>query len=110
LSFADARLFLRPATVASRGELLDWLNALLGIHSTKVEEMSHGVAFCQILDALDPNKVKLYKVNFNAVAEVEMILNYRIMQEVFNFASIPLNIPIESLIKGRCQAAFEMLQ
>jgi RP/EB family microtubule-associated protein len=97
-------------TVASRSELLDWLNALLGIHYTKVEETSNGAAFCQILDALYPNKVKLHKVNFNAITEVEMIANYKIMQEVFNFALIPRNIPIETLIKGRCQAALEMLQ
>jgi RP/EB family microtubule-associated protein len=95
---------------ASRGELLDWMNGLLGIHYTKVEEASNGAALCQIFDVLYPTKVKLHKVNFNAITEPEMISNYKILQEVFNSERISRNIPVEVLIKGRCQAALEMLQ
>jgi RP/EB family microtubule-associated protein len=96
--------------VASKGELLDWLNDLLGIHYTKVEETSNGAAFCQVFDVIYPGKVKLHKVNYGATAETEMISNYKIMQEVFNSQKITRNLPVETLTKGRCMAALEMLQ
>jgi RP/EB family microtubule-associated protein len=98
------------AYVAGRGELLDWLNDLLGIHYAKVEEASNGAAFCQIFDALHPGKVKLQKVNFRARTEPEMIANYKVLQEVFNSQRIPRTLPVETLIKGRYMAALEMLQ
>jgi RP/EB family microtubule-associated protein len=98
------------AYVAGRGELLDWLNDLLGIHYTKVEEASNGAAFCQIFDAMFPGKVKLQKVNFKARTEPEMIANYKVLQEVFNAQHIARTIPVETLTKGRYMAALEMLQ
>jgi RP/EB family microtubule-associated protein len=94
----------------SRGELLDWTNSLLGTHYTKVEETSNGAAACQIFDALYPGRVKLHKVNFNAVTEPEMVSNYKVLQEVFNDQKIPRNIPVETLSKGRYMASLEMLQ
>jgi RP/EB family microtubule-associated protein len=72
------------APVASKGELLDWLNALLGNHYRKVEEMSDGAAFCQVFDVIYPGKVNLHKVNYNVATETEMILNSKILQEFFN--------------------------
>jgi RP/EB family microtubule-associated protein len=94
----------------SRGELLDWMNTLLGIHYNKVEEASNGAAFCQILDALIPGKVKLHKVNYNASTEPEMVANYKILQEVLNSENVSRNVPVESLTKGKCMASLEMLQ
>jgi RP/EB family microtubule-associated protein len=101
---------VNAAYSTSRGELLDWTNSLLGTHYTKVEETSNGAAYCQIFDALNPGKVKLRKVNFNAVTEPEMVANYKVLQEVFNSEKIPRDIPVETLTKGRYMAALEMLQ
>jgi RP/EB family microtubule-associated protein len=95
---------------SSRGELLDWLNTLLGIRYTKIEEASNGAAFCQIMDVLVPGKVKLHKVNYNAVTETEMVANYKLLQEVLNSENVSRNVPVESLTKGKCMAALEMLQ
>jgi RP/EB family microtubule-associated protein len=64
------------------------MNTLLGTHYTKVEETSNGAAFCQILDALVPGKVKLHKVNYNAITEPEMVANYKILQEVLNSENV----------------------
>jgi hypothetical protein len=98
------------APVASKGELLDWFNALLGIHYRKVEEMSGGAAFCQVFDVICPGKVNLHKVNYNAATETEMISNYKILQEVVNSQKITRSLPVEALTKGRCIVALEMLQ
>jgi hypothetical protein len=98
------------APVASKRELLDLLNGLLNIHYRKVKETSDGAAFCQVFDVICPGKVNLHKVNYNAATETEMILNYKILQEVFNSQKIICSLPVYTLTKGRCIAALEMLQ
>jgi RP/EB family microtubule-associated protein len=57
-----------------------------------------------------PGKVKLHKVNFNAVTEPEMVANDKVLQEVLNIENVARNVPVESLTKGKCMAALEMLQ
>ena len=44
----------RPATTmaASRTDLLAWLNELLQINYTKIEQCGSGGAYCQILDSI----------------------------------------------------------
>ena len=93
-----------------RKELLDWLNELLGINYQKVEECANGAAFCQIFDLIYPNLIKINKVNFNAINEIEMVSNYKILQEIFNKKKIQKDIPVDILIKGRPMASLEMLQ
>lgn len=94
----------------SRGEVLDWINNLLGTHYTKVEETSNGAAYVQIFDALYPGEVKLGRVNYNAITEPDMVANYKILQTVFNNKNITKAIPVDTLIKGKPMAALEMLQ
>lgn len=93
-----------------RSELLDWVNNILGLNYTKVEETSNGAAYCQILDALYPGDVKLSRVNYNADDTTTMLANYKILQSVFDMHKIPKAIPVETLIKGKLMASLEMLQ
>jgi RP/EB family microtubule-associated protein len=37
-----------------KNELLTWLNELLQLNYTKVEQCANGAAYCQIMDALYP--------------------------------------------------------
>lgn len=94
----------------SKGELLDWLNSLLGTHYTKVEETSNGAPFCQILDAIYPNDIKLSKVNFNPTNENQVLSNYKILQSSFDKHGIERYIPVQQLIKGTLMATLETLQ
>lgn len=94
----------------TRGELLDWINTLLGTNYTKVEETSNGAAFCQVIDAIFPGTIRLSRVNFNASSESEMIANYKILQNAFVKQNIDKQINVETLIKGKCMASLEMLQ
>ncbi|OHT06590.1 Microtubule-associated protein RP/EB family member 2 [Tritrichomonas foetus] len=94
----------------SRAELLDWINSLLGIHYTKIEEVSNGAAFCQLMDVLFEGDVNLRNVNYNAHSETEMIANYKILQKVFIKHKIERNFPVDSLIKCKPMAALENLQ
>lgn len=96
--------------VYSRGELLDWLNSLLDLHYTKVEEVSNGAAFCQILDVLYPGQIKLHNVNYNATTEPEIISNYKIIQSIFTREHIERNLPVQELSKGKPMVALQILQ
>jgi RP/EB family microtubule-associated protein len=98
------------AYFVGRVELLNWINDLLGLEYTKIEQMCSGVAACQVLDALYPGKVPLKKVNFNAKLEYEFISNFKILQKVFDDLHIDKRIDIEKLVKGKYQDNLEFAQ
>lgn len=43
-----------PAFFVGKGELLSWLNDILDINYTKVEQCANGAAYCQVMDAIFP--------------------------------------------------------
>jgi hypothetical protein len=89
----------------SRSELLAWLNELLQINYTKIEQCGTGAAYCQILDSiyrastgttLPPLScvpplmcilrvvdIPMTRVKMNARHEYEFIANFKVMQNVF---------------------------
>jgi microtubule-associated protein, RP/EB family len=42
------------AFFVGKNELLSWLNELLQLNYTKVEQCANGAAYCQIMDAVYP--------------------------------------------------------
>jgi len=93
-----------------RTELLTWLNDILRLGYTKVEQVCSGAAHCQILDSCFPGRVPLHKVNFNAKLEYEYVKNYKVLQDAFTRLGINKHIEVEKLIKGRYQDNLEFLQ
>jgi RP/EB family microtubule-associated protein len=99
---------------ASRTDLLAWLNELLQISYTKVEQCGSGGAYCQVLDSIYgtthrfPNSglsglfiacldspwtvslgdLPMARVKMNAKHEYEFIANYKVMQNVFKAKKI----------------------
>ncbi len=45
-----------PAYFVGKNELLSWLNELLKLNYSKVEQCNTGAAYCQIIDAVYPVK------------------------------------------------------
>jgi RP/EB family microtubule-associated protein len=93
-----------------RAELLEWVNTLLGINYNKVEDVSNGAAFCQVIDAIHPGTITLGRVNFNAVTEAEMVANYKILQDGFQKNGITQYVDVATLCKGKYMAALELFQ
>ena len=50
----------------SRNDLLSWINTLAKTNYTKVEQLGTGIAYCQILDLIQSNKLPINKVNLKA--------------------------------------------
>lgn len=86
----------------SRSDLLLWLNELLQINYTKIEQCGTGAAYCQILDSIysvffecllmvstadmflkKTVDVPMTRVKMNAKHEYEYIANFKVMQNVF---------------------------
>ncbi|ORX73506.1 hypothetical protein BCR32DRAFT_261927 [Anaeromyces robustus] len=94
----------------SRTELLTWLNDLLQLNYTKIEQCGTGAALCQIMDSIYPGDVPLRRVNFTTNLEYEYVQNYKILQQVFDKHGIEKAIPVQRLMKCRFQDNLEFLQ
>ena len=93
-----------------RGELISWINDLLQLNYTKVEDTSNGAAFCQIIDAIHPDTVHLGRVKFDAYQAPDVINNYKVLQEAFDKNGIKQYIDVDTLVKGKYMAALELFQ
>jgi len=94
----------------SRGELLAWLNDLLDLDYTKIEQICNGAALCQIFDCIFPGTVPLSKVNFDSKLEYKWIDNFKVLQKALEKNNIDKEVPVAKLIKGLYQDNLEMLQ
>jgi len=101
---------MEGAYFVGRVELLNWLNDLLKLDYTKVEQVCSAAAFCQIMDAIHPGQVPLHKVNFSAKQEYEYINNFKVLQSVFDKYNIDKAIDVPKLVKGKYQDNLEFLQ
>ena len=93
-----------------RGELIQWINDLLCLSYTKVEDTCNGAAFCQVIDAIHPGTVALGKVKFDAYNPNDMISNYKVLQDAFHKNGIKQYFDVPTLIKGKYMAALELFQ
>ncbi|KAI8841801.1 hypothetical protein BJ741DRAFT_529307 [Chytriomyces cf. hyalinus JEL632] len=93
----------------SKTELLAWLNQLLSLNYSAVEQCGSGSAFCQMIDSIY-GTVPLTRVKFETKNEYDYISNYKVLQGVFNKHKIERNIPIDKLVKCRYADNLEFLQ
>ncbi|KAK4209707.1 microtubule associated protein [Rhypophila decipiens] len=93
----------------SRQELLQWLNSLLQLNVTKVEQCGTGAALCQVYDSIFLD-VAMSRVKFNVNTEYAYIQNFKILQNTFTKHHIEKTIPVESLVKCKMQDNLEFLQ
>ncbi|KAL1840196.1 hypothetical protein VTJ49DRAFT_726 [Mycothermus thermophilus] len=93
----------------SRQELVNWLNSLLQLNITKVEQCGTGAALCQVYDSIFLD-VPMSRVKFNVNTEYAYIQNFKILQNTFNKHKIDRQIPVEQLVKCKMQDNLEFLQ
>ena len=98
------------AYFVSKNDILGWLNQLLGLNYTKVEQCANGAAYCQVFDAIYPGEVPVKKVVFEAKAEHDAVKNYKVLQAVFDKKGIAKSIDVTKLLKGKPMDNLEFLQ
>lgn len=101
---------MEGAFFVSRSDLLQWVNQLLEVHLTKVEQCASGAIYCQILDACHPGTVAMRKVNWMAKSDHEFIPNYKVLQAAFDKNLIERNVDVDKLIRAKYQDNLELLQ
>jgi len=94
----------------SRHEMLNWVNDSLQAEYKKIEELSNGAAYAQLMDLVFPGTVPLKKVKFRTNLEHEYIQNFKIVQGAFKKVGCDKEIPVNRLVKSRFQDNFEFLQ
>ncbi|KAK3995929.1 putative microtubule-associated protein rp eb family member 1 protein [Cladorrhinum sp. PSN332] len=93
----------------SRQELVQWLNSLLQLNITKVEQCGTGAALCQVYDSIFLD-VAMSRVKFNVNSEYAYIQNFKVLQNTFTRHNVERSIPVESLVKCKMQDNLEFLQ
>jgi len=101
---------MEGAYFVGRSELLGWLNDLLQLNYTKVEQCANGAAYCQVMDSMYPTEVNMSRVNFNAKSEYEYVKNYKVLQQLFDKKGIEKHVEVDKLTKGRPLDNLEFLQ
>lgn len=94
----------------SKNEIINWINSVLKVGITKIEQCATGAVYCQLLDAICPGTVNMKKVNWSASMETEFLANFKVLQQGLNACSIKKEIDIQKLAKGRYQDNFEFCQ
>ena len=93
-----------------KSELIAWVNNLLYINISKVEQMASGAAYCQIMDVMYPGCINLSKVNWMAKFEHEFVPNFKLLQQAFERQQVHKHIEVEKLIKAKYQDNLEFFQ
>ncbi|KAH8815883.1 calponin homology domain-containing protein [Xylogone sp. PMI_703] len=93
----------------SRQELVAWLNSLLQLNITKVEQCGTGAAYCQIFDSIYLD-VPMSRVKFNVNTEYAYIQNFKVLQGCFTKHGIDRPVNVEQLVKCKMQDNLEFLQ
>ncbi|KAG9234854.1 calponin homology domain-containing protein [Amylocarpus encephaloides] len=93
----------------SRQELVAWLNNLLQLNITKVEQCGTGAALCQVFDSIYLD-VQMSRVKFNVNTEYAYLQNFKILQNCFTRHGIDRPVNVEQLIKCKMQDNLEFLQ
>ncbi|KAI3320451.1 microtubule associated protein [Xylariaceae sp. AK1471] len=93
----------------SRQELIAWLNSLLQLNMTKVEQCGTGAALCQVFDSIFLD-VPMSRVKFNVNSEYAYVQNFKVLQNTFTKHHVDKPIPVEALTKCKMQDNLEFLQ
>jgi len=93
----------------SRQELVQWLNNLLALNITKVEQCGTGAALCQVFDSIYLD-VPMARVKFNVNTEYAYLQNFKVLQNTFTKHGIDRPMHVEQLIKCKMQDNLEFLQ
>ncbi|KAG2437872.1 hypothetical protein HXX76_005489 [Chlamydomonas incerta] len=95
---------------AGKPELLDWINRLLQLNLQRLEQLTSGAVYCQVLDAFHASVVPIRKVNFHAREEYEILPNYKVLQAAFNALGFTKELAVARLSQASSSDLTEFAQ
>jgi RP/EB family microtubule-associated protein len=106
----DSIGMMEGAFFVSRTDILEWLNDLLQLSLTKVEQCATGAVYCGVIDAIYPGTFAISKVNWGAKHEYEFVNNFKVLQQAFQKNGITRHIEVNKLVKAKYQDNLEFCQ
>ena len=98
------------AYFTSRKDILDWINGLLSLNLTKIEQTATGAVACQLADFMFPGTLRVGKVNWSANTQYDYVNNYKLLQDSFNKNNVSRYVDVDKLIRGKYQDNLEFMQ
>eukprot|EP00355_Strombidium_rassoulzadegani_P006343 CAMPEP_0168614682 /NCGR_PEP_ID=MMETSP0449_2-20121227/4108_1 /TAXON_ID=1082188 /ORGANISM="Strombidium rassoulzadegani, Strain ras09" /LENGTH=94 /DNA_ID=CAMNT_0008655385 /DNA_START=48 /DNA_END=332 /DNA_ORIENTATION=+ len=92
---------MEGAFFVSKGVIIDWINELLDLQLTKIEQCATGAVYCQIMDAIYPQTFSLGKIKWGAKFDYEFVENYKVLQNAFDKNGIKKHIDVDKLVKAK---------
>lgn len=78
----------------SRTDIIRWVNHILQLDITHIEQLGTGAIYCQLLDSLYPGRVLTSKINWRAKHEYEFIQNFKLLQGALDRLGIDRKIEV----------------
>mmetsp|Transcript_24571 Transcript_24571/g.52948 ORF Transcript_24571/g.52948 Transcript_24571/m.52948 type:complete len:465 (-) Transcript_24571:262-1656(-) len=98
------------AYFTSRNDILSFINTLLNLNITKIEQTASGAVACQLTEYIFPNSVPMSRVNWAAKSSHEYVGNYKLLQNAFKKEKIQKYVDVDKLIRGKYQDNLEFCQ
>eukprot|EP01064_Diplonema_japonicum_P000032 TRINITY_DN10001_c2_g1_i1.p1 TRINITY_DN10001_c2_g1~~TRINITY_DN10001_c2_g1_i1.p1 ORF type:complete len:433 (+),score=99.97 TRINITY_DN10001_c2_g1_i1:45-1343(+) len=90
-------------------ELVGWVNDLLGLSYTDVNDMHDGIAMVQVFHALYPSAVSLARVNLAAESPNQFEHNFKILQQIFSKVNIDKEFVLSDVIAKKKQELYHLV-
>jgi RP/EB family microtubule-associated protein len=94
-------MYVSKSKAIGRLELLAWINEILEADYPKVENLCDGIGYSQILDALNPSAINIFKVNLSAKSEADYIRNLRLVEDCLHKLKFYHKMDPTKLAKGK---------
>lgn len=93
----------------SRTALVGWVNNILQLNVTKVDDFGTGAVYCQLLDSIYGD-LPMQRVRFGSKSALDIEQNYKILQQAFTRHNINRSIDTARLMKCRLQDNLDFTQ
>jgi len=98
------------AYFTSRSEILEFLNDLLQMNLSKIEQTASGAVACQLVEYMFPGSIPMKRVNWEAKSSHEFIQNYKLLQAAFSKKGVQRYVDVDKLIRAKYQDNLEFCQ
>ncbi|CAD8089207.1 unnamed protein product [Paramecium primaurelia] len=83
----------------SKSEILHWINALLKTNFSKIEQLGNGVAYCKLLNMIDPTCLNPSKIVLKTKTQIDHISNLKLFQTAMQKLHMKKQFDIDKVSK-----------